>query len=127
MITRTRARQLWINALRSGKYRQGKEVLCQLNPSGNDKYCCLGVAAEILGAHVDLYPKVDNEDRRTWGGEVASMPRVLVALLGLLDDTGGKRDRRGNCASLVYHNDDLNSTFIEIADLLESGDYWNED
>ena len=32
----------WIKALNSGKYKQGKHALRK-----NNKYCCLGVAAEI--------------------------------------------------------------------------------
>lgn len=35
----------WVEALRSGKYKQGKEALCF-----GDKYCCLGVLCEIAGA-----------------------------------------------------------------------------
>ena len=32
----------WVTALRSGKYKQGKEYLCD-----NGKYCCLGVLCDI--------------------------------------------------------------------------------
>lgn len=33
----------WLDALRSGKYRQGRDVL----KSSGDSYCCLGVACEL--------------------------------------------------------------------------------
>lgn len=36
----------WLEALRSGKYQQGQGLLRQGN-----KYCCLGVLAEINGEH----------------------------------------------------------------------------
>lgn len=35
----------WIKALRSGEYKQGRRVL---NSVDDDKYCCLGVACELL-------------------------------------------------------------------------------
>lgn len=34
----------WLEALKSGKYLQGKDSLCQ-----DEKYCCLGVLCEIQG------------------------------------------------------------------------------
>lgn len=37
----------WIAALRSGDYDQGKGALCRVTKEGA-KYCCLGVAYEIL-------------------------------------------------------------------------------
>lgn len=39
-------RQLWLNALRSGEYKQGKFWLCK-----DDKYCCLGVLCEVYQKH----------------------------------------------------------------------------
>jgi len=38
----------WVKALRSGDYQQGKESLCREEVSGDYKYCCLGVACDIL-------------------------------------------------------------------------------
>lgn len=35
----------WIEALRSGRYKQGMHVL-----RDGDKFCCLGVAADLAGA-----------------------------------------------------------------------------
>jgi hypothetical protein len=40
---RKKVKQLWVNALRSGKYEQGRKVLCSLD----NKYCCLGVLTEV--------------------------------------------------------------------------------
>lgn len=36
-------KRLWLEALRSGEYPQGREVLC--NPDG--EYCCYGVATDL--------------------------------------------------------------------------------
>ena len=37
----------WVKALRSGKYKQGKKFLCR-RVDGKDKFCCLGVAIDVL-------------------------------------------------------------------------------
>lgn len=39
----------WVSALRSGKYRQSKNVLKRRNKIGDDSYCCLGVLCEVTG------------------------------------------------------------------------------
>lgn len=38
----------WVNALRSGKYKQGKSRLKQKYKDGSTRFCCLGVAADLL-------------------------------------------------------------------------------
>jgi hypothetical protein len=44
-------KKIWLKALRSGKYKQGRKYLCQ-TVNGEDRYCCLGVLAnECLDAH----------------------------------------------------------------------------
>lgn len=42
----------WIAALRSGQYKQGTGVLCKVGDDGEQRYCCLGVLAELDGAFV---------------------------------------------------------------------------
>jgi hypothetical protein len=37
-------KQKWLEALRSGKYEQGRRVL----RSADDKYCCLGVLCDLI-------------------------------------------------------------------------------
>lgn len=39
----------WVEALRSGEYKQGRSSLKQKSGDESYKYCCLGVAAEIAG------------------------------------------------------------------------------
>ena len=45
MITKSQCRE-WIDALRSGKYKQGRTELHGVI-DGEDRYCCLGVAREL--------------------------------------------------------------------------------
>lgn len=40
----------WVEALRSGKYKQGQEMLMRYNEGG---YCCLGLACEIAGIKIE--------------------------------------------------------------------------
>ena len=37
--------QKWVDALRSGKYKQGKNAL----RTENDEFCCLGVLEDVMG------------------------------------------------------------------------------
>jgi hypothetical protein len=37
----------WVKALRSGKYKQGKAYLKQINSKNEPRHCCLGVLCEL--------------------------------------------------------------------------------
>lgn len=52
--------KLWVEALRSGKYKQAKGRLRQ----GENSYCCLGVACEIsnLGMWIPVEGNKDDEE-----------------------------------------------------------------
>jgi hypothetical protein len=42
-------KELWLTALRSGKYKQGTHTLKRINENGTE-HCCLGVLCEIAVA-----------------------------------------------------------------------------
>ena len=44
----------WVEALRSGDYKQTKETLKGELPEGGVGYCCLGVLAEIMGYELEV-------------------------------------------------------------------------
>ena len=88
---RKKVKQLWVNALRSGKYEQGRNVLCSLD----NKYCCLGVLCElymermkknhkkskvnkILGTSVSMQYRVEGECNAT-----CLLPKVVEKWAGL--------------------------------------------
>lgn len=48
-LTPAEARRLWVEALRSGEYEQGRTWLRE-----NDRYCCLGVACELYRKHTGI-------------------------------------------------------------------------
>lgn len=48
-----RVRRDWIDALRSGKYKQARHRLKRVDEYGVARYCCLGVLAEEMGENTD--------------------------------------------------------------------------
>lgn len=117
----------WIEALRSGKYKQGDSVLRDFN----DNFCCLGVAH-------DIFPNEDYEENWTLDGpghirdeldcycadgewEVAS--NRIVELLGLKNMVGTpittELPNEEYALELTQYNDG-GASFEEIADILET-------
>jgi len=47
----------WLKALRSGKYKQGRGALCQIDKKGAESFCCLGVLC-------DLYNKEQKRNKK---------------------------------------------------------------
>lgn len=81
--------EIWIDALRSGKYKQGHGML-RTETSEGVEFCCLGVAQELF----DL--KHSSPDYVT--------PEWLKTAIQV---------------ELAYLNDDRNDSFSEIADHIE--------
>lgn len=55
----------WIQALRSGEYKQAQNKLCNYNGiTGKLSYCCLGVAADLLVKGGDFGDGVEWEDEQ---------------------------------------------------------------
>lgn len=99
----------WLEALRSGRYTQGKGALC-CRVNGVQQYCCLGVLCEVLqvpaissvGSNFTSYSDADG-----------LLPDIAVRLAELNEFdpvVAGK-----GLAAL----NDLGKTFTEIADLIE--------
>lgn len=87
-------KQKWIEALRSGKYKQGKK---RLRHAG--RYCCLGVLADIQGADWRTYHVRDD------GDEILS--EKWAAGLSLKDQ------------ERLADRNDSGASFSEISDLIE--------
>lgn len=105
----------WIEALRSGKYKQGLRALRNKN-----KFCCLGVAC-------DLYRKVHPEAKWHKSGEhwiflgryQDYLPSEVQTWLGFNNSQGLFTDENNNKESLAELND-AEKSFNEIADVIES-------
>lgn len=119
----------WVNALRSGKYKQGKNLL-KLETNGQYNYCCLGVLCELAvenkiieessikhflfpspgGSHYFENGKSYLEDKvLEWSG---------------ISTNNGKfdTDKNGLPITLAKLNDDEGYTFEEIANVIE--EHW---
>lgn len=92
-------KQKWIEALRSGKYEQGKACL----KTEDSKFCCLGVACDITNPN-GWY----KEDGKTYfnGGHKAYAPEYIVSYRNIDQDELASMNDRG-------------ISFSEIADYIE--------
>jgi len=115
-------RQKWVDALKSGKYEQGKDML-----RDGDKFCCLGVACDISGLGVwtestgrDENGKVTQDyayvvnGRQSWG----LLPREVRDWLGLKYSDAGYM--HGVRKLLCKANDD-GFDFNAIVGIIEGG------
>lgn len=98
-------KQKWLEALRSGKYMQGIGALC-VNDYGKQKYCCLGVLAEVA-----CVEKTEN----AVGGANYRI-NGMMHTMWLSDGFAGLSF--GQQANLSRMNDG-GATFAEIANLIE--------
>lgn len=121
IITRYHAYQLWIDALRSGKYKQTTDQLkTNLKPRNSRPswgYCCLGLVCEVaikpyntenLKWKHDANGLVEQGQR--FDGDVFNLSKNILSFLGMT-----VKDHE----NLVALNDDDKLEFDEIADYIE--------
>ena len=107
---------LWIKALRSGDYEQGR---LYLNADG--KFCCLGVLCEVAiksNVHISHY-KTNRTMIQQYDGYIASLPMSINEWSGIKTGNGAFIDDH----SLAGANDFEGKDFDEIAELIEH--YWS--
>lgn len=103
----TELKRKWIEALRSGKYEQGADLL----RSGDNKYCCLGVLCELVGESWEFI-----KARRAYViDHDGAIPCYGMPPDRVTDDAG----LRGHALKLSSMNDGGKS-FAEIADYIEA-------
>ena len=109
-----RFQKLWLKALRSGKFKQGKNAL-----NRNSHYCCLGVACEVFKEHLSTIKKYETSVE--YDGEFGQLPLAINNLLRLYNVEGDifPFSGGGKLKSLVDLNDRYGKTFSEIADIIE--------
>ncbi len=128
------AQKLWIDALRSDKYKQGRNRL-----KTDDQYCCLGVACDLFAEYEGVgkwgIAIFDNGLRKEFkekfvvdnSEEVYYLPYQVRDWLGLTDSDGScvlTDDSDDQIpafpVSLSDLNDSSRKTFKEIACIIES-------
>lgn len=114
--------ELWVEALRSGKYPQS--TLWLHNESG---YCCLGVACavyqEIVGDLDVQYDDLLDHDEFVvhYDEEPEFLPTKVQNWLGLNSNNGGyRRTDWGLAETSLTQLNDGGAPFDEIADIIES-------
>src|SRR4029077_12689635 len=79
----------WIEALRSGTYKQGNMYLHMCTEDGVHKYCCLGVACEVaIENGVEISTRLRNHlvsggTQKIYDEETSTLPDSVVEWLGL--------------------------------------------
>ena len=120
----TRIKYRWVEALRSGKYKQ---TTGQLNKKG-EGFCCLGVLCEIAVEDGVILRYPAGEDTG-YGGEdtgygfsdlmeFSVLPKAVQEWAGI-DSSAGEFPEAGSKRSLISLNDDDHLSFAEIADVIE--------
>lgn len=102
----------WVKALRSGKYKQTKEVL--FNGTG---YCCLGVLCEVVG----MSPTRDLRGFH-YDNMGLLLPEAAMQLSGIKTD-GADLIIAGRYTTLANQNDHGKS-FKQIANFIEK--HWKD-
>jgi hypothetical protein len=105
----------WLEALRSGHYKQGKTQLRK-----GDQFCCLGVACDVAG----LSPQVTSDGTYSYAGNNLVAPDALVEWLGFSVGAFQSNGFLKNGSNLAHMND-IGTSFEDIADVIEKNYvYW---
>lgn len=99
MVTSSYYRNKWIEALRSGEYKQARRFL-----RTDAGHCCLGVACDVV--------KPDGwEPNHSFQGEIAHLPASVVLAIGI---------NYNALNTIMRMNDEQGKSFTEIADYIEA-------
>ena len=121
------AKRLWLEALRSGEYEQGRGHLQR-----KGTWCCMGVACDVArknGVHLDVSPVIHecglpdcerqgDEDWVTYDGEPGLPPDAVNEWAGVSLQHVALNTPLG-AKTFVTLNDQIGYTFDQIADLIE--------
>jgi hypothetical protein len=94
----------WLEALRSGKYKQGRQGLRKV-----DSFCCLGVLCDLLNPN-GWRQITDNDLIYSFNGELGVIDKRLARSIGVEEFQD----------ILVEMNDEKQNSFSEIADYIEA-------
>lgn len=109
-MTKQEVRKAWVKALRSGEYKQGRYSLCTLTPY--NRYCCLGVLAELAVQH-----GIVEKNNESYDGRSGFLSSTIMKWVGLRTDSGEFTvSNKLNTLSILNDNE---FTFSAIADIIE--------
>lgn len=123
----------WVEAMRSGMYRQATDKLCDISLTTRDRsYCCLGIKCEIDLLNKEVDGNADNAARYSWKHSSATdyLPLDYAEYLGFRSGSG-RNYRAGGFPDgvIVTHKgiekttlamlNDSGLSFAQIADIME--------
>jgi hypothetical protein len=119
-------KEQWVEALRSGRYNQGQGCLrthIHGDDESNDKFCCLGVLADIMMPDNYDWAIAQGSAPLVWTGELGENGYAEVELPFDLKEIAGIDD--DECSELMNMNDGgedvghIGRTFKYIANYIE--------
>lgn len=122
--------QLLVDALRSGKYRQGRGTLANFDKrSRKVSYCCLGVACEVARANGLNVPREKfNEGPQHsyyYGDNARELPQISRLPNSVAEWYGLDRNPYLSAMTAIQANDTMLLSFRQIADEFEKA-YLND-
>lgn len=109
-------RKEWVNALRSGKFMQGRKAL---HIESTNSYCCLGVACVVAGKKIPAVKRPVGENDG-YDDKYLVLSEEVQDYYGLNSSNGEYESNSNLVKSLTIDNDDNNLDFNQIADIIEA-------
>jgi hypothetical protein len=109
----------WLKSLRSGKYKQGKNALC----NAKEQFCCLGVLCDIHRIKVlkkgkGVWEKYSENSMR-YDDETGVLPKCVIDWAFRKNGAPNPSVKiKGGKSSLATANDE-GTSFAKIADIIE--------
>ncbi len=111
-------KKAWLEALRSGRFRQGRGRLHKVTPEGHE-FCCLGVLCELYGKcnkkTIELAVGISTV---AYDNTTHQLPLRVMEWSELENSTGAVPSATGVKRNLADLND-TGSSFAELADVIE--------
>lgn len=118
----------WVRALRSGKYKQGKGYLKQLNSKNEARHCCLGVLCELYDQqmkknhkktlHSEHVVSIEDVEIIRFNKHDVGLPREVREWANMINPLGEFINDKDKVEYLADLNDD-GKKFSTIADIIE--------
>ncbi len=116
----------WVAALRSGEFKQGREVLRSFSHAeGTQNYCCLGVLCELHRRETSEGGWYGSRYKPSQGDDSASsLPGAVARWAGLVNGDGPDgnpffENEFGQRYTATNWNDNHHADFERIADLID--------
>lgn len=116
MTMKKKVKKLWVEALRSGNYKQGKYGLKR-----EDEFCCLGVLCDLHAKENSRnWEPIPYDKFEMYGGQTAILPVVVRKWAGLDQSVPVLKSPKDDSTLDAVVLNDGGATFAQIADLIEA-------